>query len=224
MVATQALRVWVILKAFLRELHLFWKRPVLAWMTFLFWGYRFFVASDGFSRRVGQRHGLTPRASLEIATPMAVLAQVYDYLGDTVLGRPFIDLGCGYGGLLWYVAMTGPSEVIGIEKNPEIAAVARGCAALKVGGRRLFPSCARVHIMSGDACDMLVRVGVYWLGWTGFSEDERSRLIVALSSLPMGAIVVTTTHPIGGGAFLLRHRFRTAFFWGMGTVYVYERA
>jgi hypothetical protein len=78
--------------------------------------------------------------------------------------------------------------------------------------------------MQSDACEMPRHNGVYWLGWTGFSDEERDAMTAALRQLPVGATIATTTHPINGDFVVLVHRFRTSFFWGVGTVYIYEVA
>lgn len=210
------------LKAVFADLKVFCRYPFLAVMTLCFGVYKMLTVSDPFSRRVGSAYGLTPQAALEIATPFHVMACVYDYLGESVRHLPFVDLGCGYGTLLWYVAMRNVPVVVGIEKNPAVAEVARRWVNLRFFGKAVFPSCARVHIMQSDACEMPLYQGVYWLGWTGFSDAERQTMTLALRQLPMGAMVATTTHPINGDFVVLMHRFRTSFFWGVGTVYLYE--
>ena len=200
-----------------------WRRhPALAVMTLLFGAYKLLTVSDLFARRVGRAYGLTSTAALEIATPFHIIARLYGYLDEGARDRPFVDLGCGYGSLLWYVAMRGVPVVVGIEKNPAVAEVARRWVGLTLFGRQLFPSCARVQIIQSDACEMPPHNGVYWLGWTGFSDEERDAMTVALRQLPVGATVATTTHPINGDFVVLSHRFRDAFFWGLGTVYIYE--
>lgn len=213
-----------LLNAFFLDLKIFCCHPRLAIMTLFFGGYKMLMVSDPFARRVGQSYGLTPNAALEIATPFHVISRLYMYLDEDLWHRPFVDLGCGYGGLLWYVAMRGVPVVVGIEKNPAVAEVARRWGALTFFGRPMFPSCACVQIMQSDACEMPRHNGVYWLGWTGFSDEERDAMTAALRQLPVGATIATTTHPINGDFVVLVHRFRASFFWGVGTVYIYEVA
>jgi hypothetical protein len=209
-------------RALLLDARIFYRYPKLLIVTAFLRIYHFFVVSDSFSRRVGRLYGLSAKAALEIGTPFHVLDRVYAYLGDSDDDMPFVDLGCGYGNLLWYVALTRRSVVMGVEKNPVVADVVHRCMLRMTSFEAFSHVRARFNIVVGDVCDMPLCRGVYWLAWTGFSDAERGAVVDSLKRLPVGAVVVTTTYPVVGDFVSLQHRFRDSFFWGIGTVYVYE--
>jgi len=212
----------VITAAFL-DLKIYCKYPRLFLIKLLLCWYKFFSVSDAFSRRVGRAYGMTSAAALEISTPLHVISRVYDYLGNAADSLAFVDLGCGYGDLLGYVAMTHSVSVFGVEKNPAVAEIAHRWVSHTFFSHAIgAPSCARVHILVGDIHEMPCVLGVYWLSWTGFSEAERKGIESELCRIPVGSVIVTTTYPIVGDFVRLTHRFRAEFFWGLGTVSVYD--
>jgi SAM-dependent methyltransferase len=211
------------LKALVLDCRVFCRYPRLFVLKISFLCYKLFTVSDIFFRRVGRIHGLSEAAALEISTPVSVLDRVYSYLGASVDGFSFVDLGCGYGDLLWYAFLVRGCDVVGVEANPAVVSVVRGYVDFWQRLQKKDPlMCARVHIVSSNLADMPLLEAVYWLSWTGFSTEERAAACAALRLLPEGAVVVTTTYPVNKPFASLQHRFEVPFFWGVGTVYIYE--
>lgn len=181
--------------------------------------YRWLVVSDMFVRRVGVAHGLSDYASLAVRTPFSVIQQIYACLGVASKGLVFVDMGSGYGSLLWYTAGVFRVPVIGVEKNPAIAAEATRFLNWAV---RVFGLSERSEVVP-RLTDLDIPKCVCWVAWTTFSVAERQGVVAELLVLPVGSFVATATYGIGDARFLLYHRFQVRFFWGVGCVYVYER-
>lgn len=227
----------------IKDLQIFWQHPRLLCKKLALITYKAFTVSRQVTQRMGHYHGLSPDTSIDVATPFHVIAKIYDYLGNRLQNHTFVDLGCGYGELLWYANLVKKVPAIGVEANPAIASVARRMAKnesqIAIFTQKIPPprpwgtppqrGIKNQYSKGGSPLTnnpLLAKgeQGVYYLSWTCFSDTDRYTIRTWLrQTLQPGDIIATSTHPIMDSQFLLLHRFQTWFSWGEGTVYISQR-
>jgi SAM-dependent methyltransferase len=143
-------------------------------------------------------------------TPLYSLKQIADRCGLTPEDR-VVDLGCGRGRGVFFLAHHYGCQVLGIDKMQEFIDQANHLKQIHPAQNASF------------LCDDLRNYNfscatfVFFYGTT-FSEQFVRELSHALKALPNGAKIVTVSYPLEG--FELKDQFSLSFPWGPGEVYL----
>lgn len=143
-------------------------------------------------------------------TPLCSLKQIADRCGLTHEDRA-VDLGCGRGRGVFFLAHHYGCQVLGIDKMKEFIDQADHL--------KLTHPATKASFLCDDLrnYDFSHATFVFFYGTT-FSEEFVSQLTHALKALPQGAKIVTVSYPLEG--FELKDQFSVSFPWGPGEVYL----
>lgn len=192
----------------------FWKADLLLRGLYLFKG-PFALARD-FSRARGAVDPYTFGK-----TPLATLATIACE-GKVAPDERVYDLGCGTGQTSFWWALRWGTSCVGIDHLPIFIQRAKRVQRLLgvAKGRLDFWEQDFFDVDYGDA------TFVYLYG-THLDEEEIERLIEALSTLPIGARVVTVSYPLTeyqkAPWFSLGKVFQGAYPWGTADLYLQTR-
>lgn len=143
-------------------------------------------------------------------TPLCSLKQIADRCELTQEDR-VIDLGCGRGRGVFFLAHHYGCQVLGIDKMKEFIDQAHLLKQeYQVQNASFLCDDLRNYDFSRATC-------VFFYGTT-FSEEFVSQLSNALKALPSGAKIVTVSYPLEG--LELKDQFSVSFPWGPGEVYL----
>lgn len=157
--------------------------------------------------------GLNPFRLKEVfpygETPLCSLKQIADRCGLTAEDR-VVDLGCGRGRGVFFLAQHYGCQVQGIDKVRDFID-----QASQLKERYSVES---VSFLCEDLrnYDFSQATFVFFYGTT-FSEEFVSELTEKLKALPRGAKIITVSYPLEG--FELKDQFPVSFSWGTGEVY-----
>lgn len=159
----------------------------------------------------GEPYGETPLSTLDqIARECRLLSK------DIV-----VDLGCGRGRGVFWLASFVKCRTIGIERIPTFVRRANRIKKhLKLD---------RVLFWQGEIKEMdLSQATAVYLYGTAFGDNKLKEIIDRLSSVKAGTKVITVSFPLeevgGGEAFLVKKAFPARFPWGKTMVYLQEKA
>lgn len=143
-------------------------------------------------------------------TPLCSLKQIADRCGLNNEDK-VVDLGCGRGRGVFFLAHHYGCEVQGIDKMKDFIDQAQRL--------KQQYSVQNVSFLCDDlrSYDFSRATFVFFYGTT-FSEEFVSELVQVLKSLPPGAKIVTVSYPLEG--FELKDHFSVSFPWGPGEVYL----
>jgi SAM-dependent methyltransferase len=142
-------------------------------------------------------------------TPLCSLKKIADRFGLKSSDR-VVDLGCGRGRGVFFLAQHYGCEVIGIDMIESFIEQAKQleCQGLKVsfvcGDMRKF--------------DFSQTTFVFFYGTT-FSDEFVEELSQAINALPKGSKIVTVSYPLEGLEIV--DQFIVSFPWGSGDVYLH---
>lgn len=142
-------------------------------------------------------------------TPLCSLKHIADQCGLKPKDR-VVDLGCGRGRGVFFLAHHYGCQVQGIDKIRDFIDQA---SQLKEQY-----SVENVSFICEDLrnYDFSQATFVFFYGTT-FSEEFASELTERLKALPQGAKIITVSYPLEG--FELKDQFPVSFSWGTGEVY-----
>lgn len=128
----------------------------------------------------------------------------------------FIDLGCGSGWLCFYAQLRYGITAIGIDRIGYFIHNGNKMA------QRL--GLDKVSFIESDLFDADISQGtIFYATCTCFPIDYLNRLAERLKDAPMGAQIVTITHPLRATHLELQQVFTCLFSWGLDTVWIHTR-
>lgn len=144
-------------------------------------------------------------------TPLCSLKQIADRCGLKPEDK-VVDLGCGRGRGVFFLAHHYRCQVHGIDKMSDFID-----QALRLKEQYLVEN---VSFLCDDLRNYdFSRATVVFFYGTTFSEEFVCDLTEKLKALPQGAKIITVSYPLEG--FELKDQFPVSFSWGTGEVYLH---
>lgn len=152
-------------------------------------------------------------------TPLTVLAEICRRCGVLPNDR-FVDLGCGRGRSLFFLATHFGCKAVGVEQIPEF--VERGNQIAK-NVELLSVSLLHQDILDAD----LSAATIIYLYGTCLEEEVIERLIEKFAHLQRGTRIITVSFPLSdycqANLFQVKDEFTLRFPWGSARGYIQER-
>jgi len=148
-------------------------------------------------------------------TPYVTLSQAFRYIPI----RPksvFVDLGCGKGKIVLFVALKYGIRSIGIDVMPTYIKVATYLAKkFKI---------KKAEFIEANFLEMALDKGsIFYVTPTCFSKESKKELLFKLGNLRKNTIVISSTFPIKHPSFKVKKKLKVLYSWGKGQLYIQKK-